>query len=1832
MPTLYDVLPADVREKFPLETLTPKWQQRLSARLPEGYPPEKAAAKLAALGPIVPKMTAVHAAVQEVRKGSRGELGSVEPDPLAGSGAGFRMVNGRPTAVSNATLYAEQPVAARVARRVVDAGMRALPAAQEVPQSLPPAQGFAEHAADVAGGLAGFGVTTAILAPVMGPLALGGAAAAPAGSLKDRAIRGVTTQAAGAVAGKVAGAIAPEGAGTARQALSHAPGAVAFGAVQPWAAAWLQKATGDKNVAPPTLKDMTQGGGELFLASLILHGAGATAAKFGRQPTPGEAAIAETVKPPAGAPHNADLSDKATRLLAGKPIGITLPDGTVVAGQVHRVFVYETGGQSDVRVLASDPQGHLAPIAYPTLADFSRGIVPQGERPLARLSAREAALRPEPESKPNVVPKEVTASLPIMGPLDKFTTGLNERAEATLAQGHAEALDRLTALKASPEPRALSARLARREAIARAETDVAEHSKRGTKIGLKGDQTKADAAPVEPAAPAPTSEPARLAPQAPEEKSRARAEAAPLDAEKAARYREHYAKGYAEAWGNLDEPNRAALEKKLRAQANDSGADPHDREGAGAALALIEAKKVGAGPEEPGTGRKAPVSADPSSPVDASAPPPGHRFGLNEWVRVPNETNRRNDKRATVRAVVTGHEMKNGDPHVHVMARRGGQSRGSKAGKFSWTPHTFPESKVVRLPTVESKARAADVRATRESKLRASIEKRAAGDPEKAEEIARHYDDLADKAQAAWPEGASTSDPAYIKARKDWNNARQAAAMAERHRDELIRAQNGEQVGTFDSRTPRGKKRPLDQVSMGEEFAPQAGARSIGGKDDTESARAVAAMGGEHADYESFEKAYRAAFAKANRYKPGQIGFDEGSAEMARLADAYPEWAERAESAPQTSMFESRMPGAAATAKPRAQRGIPIAKPFTAPLADPANLPATPLPKPAAQAAARSPVQSIVEAIKRVGYEITAAVNPVHLAPSAGVDAFMEAKGGLKQALLRADTNQGHLRAWADKLKPENVLDFLDRYEHGKPLDPRLQAQGDAWRDRLDNAYKAIKKYRDLPYWENYFPHLWKNPELARQFMASRRPMEGSKRFLKSRSLDDLRAGLDAGLEPTTWNLERMVQAVEHDARKFVMVQELLIAKDAVLRQANLVKRGALGARAGRGDIPEDFVPFDQPWAKVFISPVQEIKEWHDKAIMEGLKAAAARIGAKLDRKLAIGGQRLGYSQSSPGVAGKVVTRFGSPLSVLAHEIGHALDAKYGLRDVFLHAPNKRGQWLRAELRALADLRFEGSNPEESFKKYVRSGPEKMAVMLEAFIHAPERFRQVAPNTYEAFREFLGSHPETKGILDIKPSLTFTEGTAEVHAGGAVLGGQYWGQKDLVRIIDNYMSRDLIGETTAGRSIMASRNLLNAIDLGLSGFHFTGISLLSVMSRASAGVFEMYHGAFTRQDPQMFLRGAMKFTTSPAAPVLYTHQGWKFFLNDPTLSQFERDVFTGGASLEENQYYNVGAFDNFVRNVRARNVGKAILHAPGALLTGPMQAMSRWYIPQAKVGAFIDAMASEVAVRADDIAAGRVTREYLARKTWNNIENRMGLLNYDNLHWNRTLKAATMILVRAPGWTLGTLREFGGTMFIDLPRNATEAAHGKVPELTQRTAFAFTMAFTTIAVGGIYHYLHTGQRPKTLEDFLHPKNGAKDGNGRDVRIDFPTYWKDVEHWGNDPVGAAVGRIKNRDGSSSLFHGGKLAPEVTMFMDLVENQTYRGPIFKPIDGPLADQSAAHAEEALKYLLGRATPFSVQSADALKQASAEERTEAFFGVTRHSQPVAKKKSARHWLGGK
>lgn len=180
-----------------------------------------------------------------------------------------------------------------------------------------------------------------------------------------------------------------------------------------------------------------------------------------------------------------------------------------------------------------------------------------------------------------------------------------------------------------------------------------------------------------------------------------------------------------------------------------------------------------------------------------------------------------------------------------------------------------------------------------------------------------------------------------------------------------------------------------------------------------------------------------------------------------------------------------------------------------------------------------------------------------------------------------------------------------------------------------------------------------------------------------------------------------------------------------------------------------------------------KVKEFYDPSVQGKLETLAKELGVTHQRVATGKSKGLGGNRAGVSFPGKdlIKTRLSND-QVLAHELGHQIDYKYGLQAVIKDAQGYgagRKAEIQAEMRALADARFGNADTtSKSFQAYVRKGTEKMAVMFEAYVSNKDMFQEIAPHLYDDFRDFLASHAELKPFLDIKGSL---ETGVKVHGG-----------------------------------------------------------------------------------------------------------------------------------------------------------------------------------------------------------------------------------------------------------------------------------------------------------------------------------------------------------------------------------------------------------------------------------------------------------------------------------
>jgi len=127
----------------------------------------------------------------------------------------------------------------------------------------------------------------------------------------------------------------------------------------------------------------------------------------------------------------------------------------------------------------------------------------------------------------------------------------------------------------------------------------------------------------------------------------------------------------------------------------------------------------------------------------------------------------------------------------------------------------------------------------------------------------------------------------------------------------------------------------------------------------------------------------------------------------------------------------------------------------------------------------------------------------------------------MEQSQFRAEQASKDIKNMWDKQNDQSRFDFMHKIETGETLPEKFQPIADFYRQRLDDAHKQIMRYKDIPFLENFFPHFWEKPEDMQKFMASvasKRPFEGSKSFLKQRVFSTIQEGMELGYKPVSTN------------------------------------------------------------------------------------------------------------------------------------------------------------------------------------------------------------------------------------------------------------------------------------------------------------------------------------------------------------------------------------------------------------------------------------------------------------------------------------------------------------------------------------------------------------------------------------------------------------------------------------------------------------------------------------------------------------------------------------------
>lgn len=364
--------------------------------------------------------------------------------------------------------------------------------------------------------------------------------------------------------------------------------------------------------------------------------------------------------------------------------------------------------------------------------------------------------------------------------------------------------------------------------------------------------------------------------------------------------------------------------------------------------------------------------------------------------------------------------------------------------------------------------------------------------------------------------------------------------------------------------------------------------------------------------------------------------------------------------------------------------------------------------------------------------------------------------------------------------------------------------------------------------------------------------------------------------------------------------------------------------------------------------------------------------------------------------------------------------------------------------------------------------------------------------------------------------------TRKAEDGGSEVVSNLWVPEGAGRVLNNYLSPGLRDHAVIGqayRGLMEVNNTLNQAQLGLSAFHLGFTAVDSVTSRFALGMEQSIEG-IRRGDVKMVGKGGVNLIKgSIAAPVAAIEnitlgrkmrEEWRNpgSSGDQEIAKLVGMMQEAGSGVSLDPVYRTHMSQKIAETFRQHSEYlKLVYRLPLAVNEKFANLIMDKFVPWQKLGVFADLARFEME-RLPEGATQDQIRQVMA-KAWDSVDNRMGMLRYDNLFWDKAVKDMAMATVRSVGWNLGTLRELGGGV-MDFRKAISDKATGKHWEFTHRMAYTASMPLVTGMLGGFIHYMYTGQRPEGI-DYWFPRTGRKDEFGRDERISIPSYMKDLYH-------------------------------------------------------------------------------------------------------------------------
>lgn len=445
--------------------------------------------------------------------------------------------------------------------------------------------------------------------------------------------------------------------------------------------------------------------------------------------------------------------------------------------------------------------------------------------------------------------------------------------------------------------------------------------------------------------------------------------------------------------------------------------------------------------------------------------------------------------------------------------------------------------------------------------------------------------------------------------------------------------------------------------------------------------------------------------------------------------------------------------------------------------------------------------------------------------------------------------------------------------------------------------------------------------------------------------------------------------------------------------------------------------------------------------------------------------------------------------------------------------------------------------------------PDGTAILVRSGQEAPEGY-QLVPGPYGIVTKRIEAKPGSN-----------TEGGGEEFK---EVSYRYAAKDDVAQVISNYLSRSLYDSPYVGqawKAYMGAANTLNQFQLGVgSAFHAGFTSMEAVISKFSLGV-----KAAARGD----VGEALKLMAESPLQVYKNPM-----LGDKLLRAYRGESVTGeeiprivqwlemaGARAHMDNRLRTASTDKLMVDWQEGNKLSVVARSPFAMIEQLARPIMEWLVPRQKFGVFAE-MATDWNKQNPNASHDetRTAMQYI----WNRVDSRLGQVVYERLFTRNVAKNIVQGLIRAPGWSGGTIVEIGGGVN-DFANVFKDMVNGKKPVMTDKMAYTISLLVVTGLINGVMTKLLTGENPKDGMDLLAFRTGRTDEQGNPERMLLPTYAKDIYAYINKP-------------GQTLLN--KTHPIISLMADIAKNKDYYGVQVRNPESNLAMQGVQTGEFALK----------------------------------------------------